>query len=250
LESILRANGIGLASEIIGPLRMRKSKEEIDYLREAASIADAVLHEVLGEGIEGLTELELAAQLEYEMKKRGAEELAFETLVASGPNSAFPHHRAQDRVIEEGDVVVIDYGCRFNGYHSDTTRTVVCGVPSTKVEEVYRVVQRAQEKAVQAIRPGIAAEEIDRVAREEIAQAGFGDNFIHRTGHGIGLEVHEAPFIVAGNRQLLEPGMTFSVEPGIYISGEFGVRIEDIVLVTDDGVERLNRNRRELQEIG
>jgi Xaa-Pro aminopeptidase len=174
------------------------------------------------------------------MRREGAEGVAFETLVASGPNSALPHHRAGGRKIDRGDVVILDYGCRVGGYCSDITRTVVCGKATEEVKKVYEVVRRAQERGVKAVKKGAEAKEIDRAARSEIDGAGYGEYFIHRTGHGIGIDVHEEPYIVEGNALLLEEGMAFSVEPGIYIPGRFGVRIEDIVVVGMDGAERMN----------
>jgi Xaa-Pro aminopeptidase len=161
-------------------------------------------------------------------------------IVASGPNSALPHHHTGTRALQAGDVVVLDYGCELEGYHSDITLTLSLGEPDAERERVYRVVWEAQQRALEAIRPGVPAEVIDRAARETIAAAGYGDAFLHRTGHGIGLQVHEPPYLVAGNMQPLEEGMCFSIEPGIYLAGRFGVRLEVIVTVTADGVELLN----------
>ncbi len=167
-------------------------------------------------------------------------------IVASGRNGASPHHQPGERVIEPGTAIVVDFGGRLNGYCSDTTRTFHVGEPSTEYRAAYEVLVRAQETAVTAVEPGVTAESVDRAARRAIEEAGFGRYFIHRTGHGIGLQTHEHPYLVAGNSLPLEPGMTFSVEPGIYLPGRFGMRIEDIVAVTGDGVERLNRSSREL----
>jgi Xaa-Pro aminopeptidase len=183
------------------------------------------------------------------MRRRGAEGVAFETLVASGPNSALPHYRAGQRRIQAGDVVVLDFGCRVHGYCSDITRTVACEKPSREIEAVYEIVKDAQERAAQAVKPGVAAEEIDRAARAYITRVGYGEHFIHRTGHGIGLEVHEAPYINEGNHLQLEEGMTFSVEPGIYLPGRFGIRLEDIVVVTESGARRLNNCTHDLQVV-
>jgi Xaa-Pro aminopeptidase len=169
--------------------------------------------------------------------------------VASGPNAASPHHEPGGRTILPKDAVVLDFGGELGGYFSDTTRTVVVADEPTGFREVYDVVHEAQEAAVTSVRPGVLAQDIDRVARQRIDAAGYGSSFIHRTGHGIGLEVHEPPYVVEGDRTELVAGMTFSVEPGIYLDGRFGVRIEDIVVVTDDGVERFNRSSRELQVV-
>jgi len=250
LEEALPQAEFSLASQVMAELRMRKDPHEIKYLEKAGEIADRAFEEVFGLKVAGMSELDLAAALEEAMRKSGAEKIAFETLVASGPNSALPHHRAGRRVIEPGDVVILDFGCRVHGYCSDITRTIVCGEPPEEVRSIYELVRRAQERAVQAVRPGVAAQEIDRAAREEIAQAGHGERFIHRTGHGIGLDVHEEPYIAEGNRRELQEGMAFSVEPGIYLPGRFGIRIEDIVVVTESGAKRLNNCTHALQVIG
>jgi Xaa-Pro aminopeptidase len=237
------------ASQVLTPLRMRKAAEEMETLKEAAAIVDEVFTNLLQGSLQGHSELEIAGTIEQEMRRLGGEGVAFETLVASGPNGALPHHRAGQRRVQEGDLVILDFGCRLRGYHSDITRTVVCGRATGEVRRVYEIVQRAQERAVRAVGPGTPAEEVDRAARSEIESAGYGEHCIHRTGHGIGLEIHEPPNIVEGNRLPLDVGMTFSVEPGIYLSGQFGVRIEDIVVVTPEGAERLNQSTRELQEV-
>lgn len=249
LQEVFPESRFELASQVLTPLRMTKTSEEIETLKEAAAIVDEVFIRLLKHPWKGRSEREIASAIEQEMQHLGGEGIAFETLVASGPNGALPHHRAGQRRIENGDVIILDYGCRLRGYHSDTTRTVVCGRATDEVRRVYEIVQSAQEKGVRAVRPGIPAEEVDHAARNEVEAAGYGDYFIHRTGHGIGLEIHEPPYIVAGNRQLLEPGMTFSVEPGIYLPRKFGIRIEDIVVVTPEGGERLNHSMRELQEV-
>ncbi len=238
-----------LASEVMVPLRRRKSQDEIHYLEEAGAIADEAFEKIIRLNISGMTELELATALEEAMKKGGAEKIGFETLVASGTNSALPHYRAGKRKIEPGDVVILDYGCRVHGYCSDITRTIVCKEASEEIEALYKVVEKAQSEAVKAIRPGLRAEEIDRVARGEISKAGYGERFIHRTGHGIGLDVHEEPYITEGNNLELEEGMAFSVEPGIYLPGRFGIRIEDIVVVTKSGAQRMNKSTHALHVV-
>jgi len=249
LSEALPKAGFSLASRVMVPLRMQKTPDEIRCLKEAGWIADEAFEEIIRSKIAGMTELALATALEEAMKKRGAEKIGFETLVASGPNSALPHHRAGRRRIEPGDVVILDYGCRIRGYCSDITRTIVCKESSKEIQAVYEIVKRAQEKAVQATEAGVQAEEIDRVAREEIVKAGYGERFIHRTGHGIGLDVHEEPYIAEGNHLELQEGMAFSVEPGIYLPGRFGIRIEDIVVVTETGAQRMNRCIRTLQVV-
>lgn len=247
LQGIIPNCNFVRASNIMSPLRRIKESNEISKMLEAGKLADEAFGEVSELSLKGMTELEIANQLEKEMLRRGGDQIAFETLVASGPNSALPHHRASKREIREGDTVIFDFGCKVNGYCSDTSRTVICGKPSPKQEEVYQVVREAQEKAFQAVEPGVEALKIDREAREYITKAGYGENFVHRTGHGIGLDVHEEPYIVGGNSLHIEEGMTFSIEPGIYLQEDFGVRIEDIVLVNKDGGKRLNNSNRELQ---
>lgn len=246
LEDILPKAKFFRASQVISRLRIKKSEEEIRWMSEAGVVMDEVFAVIIRSKICGMTEVELAAFLEYEMKKRGCDKIAFETLVASGPNGAIPHHRAGNRTINVGDVVILDYGCQIHGYCADMSRTIVCGEPSKEVQAVYETVRRAQEEAMQVIKPGIAAQEVDRIARGVISKAGFGENFPHRTGHGIGLDVHEEPYIVEGNDLLLEKGMVFTVEPGIYLPESFGVRIEDTVVVMSSGVRRLTNCTREL----
>jgi Xaa-Pro aminopeptidase len=195
----------------------------------------------------GRTEAAVGADIAAAILAEGHVGVDF-TIVGSGPNGASPHHELSERVVQAGDLVVVDIGGETaTGYRSDCTRTyVVGGEPDAEVAEWYAVLQDAQEAAVAAVRPGVTAEQVDAVARDRIAAAGWGEHFIHRTGHGIGLDTHEAPYIVAGNDLPLESGMAFSVEPGIYLAGRCGARIEDIVVCTDEGVRTLNRGPREL----
>ncbi|GLY66562.1 dipeptidase [Amycolatopsis taiwanensis] len=236
-----------LAGPILRELRMRKDAAEIDALRRAGAAIDRV-HARMGEWLRpGRTEAEVGADITAAIVEEGHTHADF-VIVGSGPNGASPHHDVSGRVIERGDVVVIDIGGPLpDGYNSDSTRTYAVGEPrDADVAATYAVLQRAQQAAVTAVRPGMRAQDIDAAAREIIAEAGFGENFIHRTGHGIGLEVHEEPYIVGGNELVLEAGMAFSVEPGIYQAGRWGARIEDIVVVTEDGVEPLNTRPHEL----
>jgi len=237
-ERFPRAAFVG-SDAVMRALRMRKDEGELDALRRAATAADRVASALAGERVAGKTERELARWISEALVTQGCEHAAF-AIVASGPNAASPHHEPGDRVIEPGDALVCDFGGTVEGYSSDITRTFVVGEPPDGFHDAYAVLAKAQDAAVAAVVPGVPAESVDAAARSVIADAGFGDAFIHRTGHGIGLEVHEDPYIVAGNAEPLAPGMTFSVEPGIYFSGRFGMRIEDIVAVTEDGVERLN----------
>ncbi|GAA0941712.1 Xaa-Pro peptidase family protein [Pseudonocardia zijingensis] len=236
-----------LAGPVMRELRMRKDAAEVAELRAAGEAIDRV-HARMGEFLKpGRTEAQVGADITAAIIEEGHVEAAF-VVVGSGPNGASPHHDMSDRVIESGEVVVIDIGGPLpSGYNSDCTRTyAVGGEPPAAVREAYAVLQDAQERAVRAVSPGLAAELVDAAAREPITAAGMGERFVHRTGHGIGLEVHEEPYIVGGNVLPLEPGMAFSVEPGVYFDGEWGARIEDIVVVTGDGCERLNNRPRDL----
>jgi D-alanyl-D-alanine dipeptidase len=234
--------------EALPLLRAVKDAEELEALRRAARAADAAFADVLGVRFAGRREVEVAADLAEALRAHGHESVEF-TIVGSGPNGASPHHEAGERRIGPGDAVVLDFGGRMAGYCSDITRTVVVGEPEPELERVHAIVRAAQEAGVRAVRPGVPCEAVDAAARAVIEEAGYGAAFVHRTGHGIGLDVHEPPYIVAGNRTPLEPGMTFSVEPGIYLAGRFGVRIEDIVAVTPDGVERLDQAPRGLARV-
>jgi Xaa-Pro aminopeptidase len=236
-----------LAGPVMGELRMRKDAAEVAELRAAGAAIDRV-HARMGEFLKpGRTEAQVGADIAAAIVEEGHTEAAF-VVVGSGPNGASPHHDMSDRVIESGEIVVIDIGGPLpSGYNSDSTRTyAVGGDAPAAMREAYAVLQDAQDRAVRAVRPGVTAEQVDAAAREPITAAGFGERFVHRTGHGIGLEVHEEPYIVAGSALPLEPGMAFSVEPGVYFDGEWGARIEDIVVVTDDGYERLNERPRDL----
>jgi Xaa-Pro aminopeptidase len=226
-------------------MRAVKDADELERLTAAGVAADAALYDILEVRFSGRTEADIAADLGDALKAHGHSEVEF-TLVGSGPNGANPHHEFGERVIEEGDMVVLDFGGIVDGYSSDTTRTVHVGEPTDEERNVHEIVQRAQQAGFEAVRPGVACQEIDRAARKVISEAGYGERFIHRTGHGIGLTAHEPPNLVEGEELPLEPGMCFSIEPGIYLPDEFGVRIEDIVAVTEDGGRRLNVTPREL----
>jgi Xaa-Pro aminopeptidase len=229
-------------------LRAVKDDRELDRLAAAGAAADAAYGEILGVRFAGRRETEVAADLAGLLRRFGHEQVDF-TVVGSGPNGADPHHEAGERVIQPGDAVVLDFGGLRDGYGSDTTRTVSVGEPPAHVREVHDIVRRAQQAAFEAVRPGVSCQHIDRVARQVITEAGYGARFIHRTGHGIGVTTHEPPYLVEGEEQPLVPGMCFSIEPGIYLSGDFGVRIEDIVTVTEDGGRRLNTTSHELRTV-
>ena len=236
-----------LANPVIAALRMRKAADEVDALRAAGQAIDRV-HRRMGEWLlPGRTEREVGRDIAEAIVAEGHATADF-VIVGSGPNGASPHHELSGRVIERGDPVVVDIGGSVeSGYCSDSTRTYVAGgPPPDDFTAYYSVLQRAQAEQCAAARPGVTAQALDAVGRDVIAAAGYGEAFMHRTGHGIGLETHEEPYIVAGNDLVLEPGMTFSIEPGIYLAGRHGARIEDIVVCTEDGAERLNTSTREL----
>lgn len=238
------------ASEITRHLRIRKDEAEINLLREAAHGVDRAMARIPGEvGFAGRNEADVARHLAGLAVEEGHDNAEF-TIVASGPNSASPHHHPGGRQIEDGDLVVCDFGGRVGGYFSDSTRTFVVGEPTQHQIEVHAVVATANEAGRAAVAPGVPCQEIDRTARQVIVDAGYGDHFTHRTGHGIGLEVHEHPYMVEGNDLPLGPGMAFSVEPGVYLPGLFGVRVEDIVVCTEVGSETLNRSDRSLVAVG
>jgi len=249
LQAAFGGRAFGLTSDVMTSLRACKATDEVAAMRRAGGIADRALESALSEPIVGLTELQLAGRLEAAMLARGANGIAFETLVASGPNGALPHHRAGARTIEPGDVVILDYGCRVDGYCSDITRTVACGPASPRVEAVHDAVLRAHDAAIERAAIGTPAEAVDRAAREVLTAAGYGPNFVHRTGHGVGLDIHESPYIVEGNRKNLQAGMAFSVEPGAYFAEEFGVRIEDVVVVGENGAVSMTMAPRELRRV-
>jgi Xaa-Pro aminopeptidase len=231
---------IELAAPVLREGRMVKDAEEIVELRRAGSAIDAVHLRVPGWLRAGRTEREVAADIAAAIVEEGHRSVEF-VIVGSGPNGADPHHEVSDRIIEAGDVVVVDIGGAVpSGYNSDSTRTYVVGTPDDEVARRIDVLVRAQQAAVDAVRPGVSAEQVDAAARQVLAEAGLGEAFLHRTGHGIGVSVHEEPYIAPGNDLVLREGMAFSIEPGIYFAGEWGARIEDIVVVTSDGCERLN----------
>ncbi|MCL1592878.1 MAG: Xaa-Pro peptidase family protein [Actinomycetia bacterium] len=231
------------ASELMAALRIRKSPLEIEALRNAAHTVDAVVDEMAQVRFSGRTERDVSREVIDRTIAGGHETMDF-WIVASGPNGASPHHEPGDRVIESGDAVVVDFGGYQNGYCSDTTRMFVVDRPPHGFDDAFEVLQAAQAAAVEAVRPGVTAASIDAVARDLIVEAGYGELFIHRLGHGIGMDTHEHPYLVEGNDLVIEPGMVFSIEPGIYVPDDWGMRIEDIIAVTDDGVERLNRSDR------
>jgi Xaa-Pro aminopeptidase len=235
-----------LATDALRRLRMIKDAAEIEALRKAGAAIDRVHARVPEFLVPGRTEADVAADIAEAIVAEGHSEVAF-IIVGSGPHGADPHHECSDRELRAGDIVVVDIGGPYEpGYNSDSTRTYSIGEPHPDVAQRYAVLQRAQRAAVEAVRPGITAEQVDAAARDVLAAEGLADAFVHRTGHGIGLSVHEEPYIVAGNALPLEEGMAFSVEPGIYFPGEWGARIEDIVIVTADGARPMNHRPHDL----
>jgi D-alanyl-D-alanine dipeptidase len=247
LQQRLPGRTFGVASVITRELRMRKDPAEIDALRAVSASADRAYLRALELDFAGRTELAIGADLAALLRDEGHDEVHF-TIVGAGENGASPHHHTGDRTIRTGDTVVLDFGGTRAGYASDITRTVHVGDhPADEVVRVHDVVRRAQEAGYAAARPGVTAAAVDAAARAVIAEAGYADHFIHRLGHGIGLDGHEHPYLVSGNTDVLEPGMAFSIEPGVYLPGRFGVRIEDIaILATDGRCEALNRVDRSL----
>jgi Xaa-Pro aminopeptidase len=246
LQAALPRSSYVSMTQSLPMLRAVKDADEIERLTATGEAADASFEEIVNVRFAGRLETEVAADLAALLRKHGHSQVDF-TVVGSGPNGANPHHEAGDRRIEPGDMVVLDFGGLKDGDGSDTTRTVHVGEPTAEEREVHEIVRRAQQAGYEAVRPGVPCQEIDRAARKVIADAGYGDRFIHRVGHGIGLTTHEPPYMVEGEEHLIEPGMCFSIEPGIYLTGRFGVRIEDIVVATEDGGRRLNNTSHELR---
>ncbi len=229
------------ATEVVGRLRMVKDETEVNALQAAGQAADRVARQLQAGEIPlvGRTEAQVSADISARLIAEGHDKVNF-AIVAAGPNAASPHHHAGDRVIAENEIVLCDFGGTMDGYCSDTTRCVFTGEPPAEIAEAYAVLHEAQQRAVAAATVGTPCEDVDRAAREVIAAAGYGEYFVHRTGHGIGMEEHEDPYIVDGNRRPLEPGHAFSIEPGIYVPGRWGMRLEDIVVATPDGPLPLN----------
>lgn len=254
LQRTIPGPSFGLATEVLRALRMAKDPDEIELLRLAAHAADRVIDQIAAGPLVGRTEIDVSREVRERLMAEG-HDLAEFAIVAAGPNSASPHHDATDRVIEAGEPVVLDIGGSLGGYSSDTTRTLwVTGGdpargPTPEFRRLFDVLESAQAAAVAAVRPGVSCEAVDATARSLIADAGFGPAFLHRTGHGIGLDVHEEPYIVAGNAEPLGTGFAFSVEPGIYLAGRYGARIEDIVVCGPAGPDALNSSSHELRVV-
>lgn len=230
-------------------IRSRKEAEEVNRIRRAAAIADEGWRMILDKIRPGVSEKALALELEFFMRQHGADGVSFQFIVASGLRSALPHGIASDKLIEAGDFLIFDYGNLVDSYCSDMTRTVVVGKATDRQKEIYQAVLNAQETALKSVKPGITGAELDSIARQMITAAGFGDYFGHGLGHGVGIEIHELPHVNHLGQTPLEPGMIITIEPGIYLPNEGGVRIEDLVLVTEDGYEVLSHSDKALIEI-
>lgn len=230
----------------LNSMRVVKDANELAILRDAAAYADYAIEVGVSEIAEGKTELEILTAIELALKKKGISHMSFDTMVLSGPKTASPHGKPGDRKIQKGDLVLFDLGVIYKGYCSDITRTVAFGEPSTKQKEVYETVRKAEQAAVDAVKPGVKAMELDKIARDIITEAGYGEFFTHRLGHGLGISVHEFPSVTGNNEMELIEGMVFTIEPGIYDPNITGVRIEDDVVVTKDGVEVLTKYPKEL----
>jgi Xaa-Pro dipeptidase len=239
MEDIVDAEFVK-GSRILEELRLYKDEEEIECLKTASRMADEVMGEIVDYIRPGMTEENIRDKIKELFKIKGADGLSFEPIVACGSNTSQPHYGGQAGRIEQNDIIILDFGCRYKGYCSDTTRTVFVGEVTDEQKTIYDIVLNANREAESAVKAGMTAEEIDTKARTVIRNAGYGEFFVHRTGHGIGISVHEAPNIMEGNKQILSKGIVFSVEPGIYIPGKFGIRIEDLTMVTEDGAEVLN----------
>lgn len=238
------------AADIVSSLRRVKDADEIARIRAAVRLADGVLADVLADLHEGITERDLAARLEYEFKKRGASGAAFDTIALFGARTSLVHGAPGDRPLASGDAVLVDLGCRLRGYCSDLTRTYAFGrIPAAWFQDVYDLTQTAQQLALEAVRPGVSCREIDAIARDFISEGGHGEHFGHGLGHGVGIEVHEAPRLHRTSDAILEEGMVVTIEPGIYLPHRGGVRIEDLVVVTADGCEVLSGAPKELKVI-
>ncbi len=227
-------------------LRSCKTPEEKAKIKRAAHIASMACREIIGRGISGKTEIAVAAELEMEMRRNGAEAVAFESIVASADRSALPHAEPTDRLIGERELVIIDYGCRLDGYHSDETVTCVTGSPSAEQKRIHKAVYDAHMRALDAVKPGMHAREIDAVARRSIAASGYGKYFLHGLGHGVGLEIHEPPFLSPRGKGALEEGSVFTIEPGVYIENLGGVRLESLVYLDRQGPEILSEMPKDL----
>ncbi|MEY4323099.1 MAG: hypothetical protein RL410_880 [Actinomycetota bacterium] len=250
LESLAATHGVRLVplTNLVEDQRLLKDDQEISDVTSACHITDRAWEQTIEDGVVGKTEREIAGIVEMYFRKFGAEDRAFESIVATGPNSAIPHHHPTDRVVVAGDLLKIDCGAKFNGYHADMTRTVVVGKAAEWQREIYAHVAHSQQSAMDACKPGVDVRYINDVAHGVVAEAGYGETLVHKCGHGVGLEIHERPFLGSGDG-ILQPRMPITVEPGIYLENRGGVRIEDTILIVESGYRRLTESNRELREV-
>ena len=245
-ETLQKLGKLRPTEGLVAELRLLKTPDETELLRQAANLTDAAFTHILDFLRAGRSEVAVALELERFMRERGAEGPSFETIVASGTRSAMPHGTASSKIIEAGDLVTLDFGALVDGYHADMTRTVAVGEPTDAHAQLYGAVLRAQEAAVAALAPGKTGKELDAVARDSLTQDGLGERFSHSLGHGVGLEIHEGPRLSRLSENVLEPGMSVTIEPGAYIPGDAGVRIEDLAMITETGFELLSHSPKEL----
>lgn len=245
LKSAFKEAEIEGFDDQLNQMRVIKDESELELMRKAAELADYAIEVGCKEIAEGKTELEILMAIEFEMKRKGVY-MSFDTMVLSGPKAASPHGTPGDRKVQKGDFVLFDLGIVYKGYCSDITRTVSFGEPNEEQKVIYETVRKAEQAAVDAVKPGVLAKDLDKIARDIITEAGYGEFFTHRLGHGLGISVHEFPSVTATNELVLKEGMVFTIEPGIYKTGVAGVRIEDDVVVTKDGVEVLTKFPKEL----
>lgn len=243
---VITADSLVAAGGLVEEIRMIKDESELAIMRQAAQIADEAFAAILPMIKPGVREWDLAMELQYQMMKRGAEGLAFDIIAASGVRSSMPHGRASDKVVEQGDLLTFDFGALYQGYCSDMTRTVVLGEPTAEQRRIYNIVLEAEQRGLAACKAGITGGELDAVCRDYILEHGYGPEFGHSTGHGVGRYIHEGPRLRKGSAQVLQPGMIVTIEPGIYLPGWGGVRIEDMVLVTEEGCEIFTKTTKDL----
>lgn len=241
---------VSLSRKFLEHLRICKTPEEKEKIKKAAVIASSACRTTLESGLQGKKESDVAAGLELLFRRGGAEGIAFTTIIASGPRGALPHGMASNKVIEAGELIVVDFGCKFEGYSSDETVTCVVGAPSGEQKKIHKAVYDAHMRALEAVKDGVAVRELDRIARESIHQAGYGKCFLHGLGHGVGLETHEAPYLSPRGKGVLQEGMVFTIEPGIYIEDYGGVRLESLVYLGGSGPEVLSEMPKELISVG
>ncbi len=248
LHSQLAATGLELVptDDVVERLRWAKDAEEVELLNRAQAVADEAFQVIIGKILEGVTEREAALELDVTMRELAADGLAFDTIMAFGENAAEPHHEPSDRTLRQGDLIKIDFGCTIEGYHSDMTRTLSFGEPAPQLLEIYHVVRRAQQAGVDAVRAGITGGQVDDLVRGMITEAGYSDQFRHPLGHGVGLEIHEGPSLRHSGSDVLPEGAVVTVEPGVYLEGLGGVRIEDMVEVLRDGCRVIPRVTKDL----